>query len=382
VLRPHRTQIGLYSARSGERIGEPIPVSYSQAETSVPEALGRPCPDLVYPNDGDYDFVKVSLDPTSLAAIRAHGVRLRDPMLRQQIWHSLWEMVVDGKLPARDYAEAALAQIATETNTLVLADVLSSLASAWLREASILKYLPDSEREAYRERMEAAFLRGLARAPAGSDLQLSWYFALLQVARSPRAQALLAGLLDGRREIAGLRIDQDRRWELIQALARAGAPAIRERIAGELEKDPTDMGRKAAIAAEASLPSPETKTEWRARMEAAPGPESLADADLREAMGSYHPLGQEEIAKLSIDWYFATLPGFAATRDEDLVDDFSQTMFPALCDEQVVRRVDELLESGTKLPAAAAKNLRVARQEEERCVRARRTGSRASSVGR
>ena len=372
VLRPHRTRIGLYSARSGRRLGDPIPVSYSEAETVVAEAVGRPCPDFVYPNDGDQDFVKVTLDPASLEAIRGHVAALSDPMLRQQVWHSLWEMVVDGKLAPRDYAEIALSQIANERDTLVLTAVLGSLAQAQLGRPSILKYLPDSERAIYRERMETAFVRGLERAPRGSDLQLDWYFAVLEVARSPRSLALLQGLLDGRRKIAGLRIDQDRRWELIQALARAGAPEARERIASELAKDPTDMGHKAAIAAEASLPSAEVKAAWRARMAAPAGPEALADADLRQAMNGYQQLGQEELSRLSIDWYFATLPEFAAARDEDLVEDFSQAMFPALCDEQVVRRVDELFASGTALPAAVAKNLRVARQEEERCLRARR----------
>jgi len=375
VLRPHRTRIGLYSTRTGQRIGDPITVSYSKAETSIEEAIGKPCPDFVYPNDGDYDFVKVTLDPASLEAIRGSVVRLQDPMLRQQVWHSLWEMVVDGKLAARDYAEAALSQIGTEKDTLVLSGVLARLAQARLGSSSILRYLPDSERDAYRERMETAFMRGLERAPEGSDLQLHWYYALLQAARSPRALGFLEGLLSGSLEIAGLRIDQDRRWELIRALARAGAPAVSDRIAEELEKDPTDTGRKAAIAAEASLPSPETKAAWRARIEAVDGPERLADAQLREAMDSYHQLGQEELSRVAVEWYFATLPKFAATRAEDLVDAFSGSMFPALCDEQVVRRVDELLESGTKLPAAATKNLRVARQEEERCVRARKAGA-------
>jgi aminopeptidase N len=296
-------------------------------------------------------------------------------MLRQQIWHSLWEMVVDGELPARDHAEVALAQIATEEDTLVLSGVLERLARSRLGEPSILRYLPDSERSAYRARMEAAFLRGLERAPAGSDLQLEWYFALLEVAQSRGTLELLAGFLDGRRATEGLRIDQDRRWEIIQALARADAPAVRDRIAGELERDPTDMGEKAAIAAEASLPSPEIKAAWRARIEAVPGPERLADADLRVAMGSYHLLGQEELSQQALDWYFATLPSFAATRAEDLVEDFSSAMFPALCDERLIARVDRLLASGTKLPAAAAKNLRVARQEEERCIRARKLGA-------
>jgi len=325
----------------------------------------------VYPNEGDYDFVKVTLDPTSLEAVRGGIAKLEDPMLRQQVWHSLWEMVVDGKLAARDYAEAALAQIGSERDTLVLGGVLSSLASARLGQASILKYLPDSERAAWRARMEAAFLAGLEVAPAGSDLQLGWYVALLQVAHSPAVLELLAGLLDGSREIEGLRIDQDRRWEILSALARADAPGVRERIAAELAKDATDMGEKWAIWAEASLPSAETKAAWRARIEAVDGPERRTDADLREAMGSYHQLGREELSELAVDWYFATLPTFAATRAEDLVEDFSVSMFPALCDEDVVRRIDELLASGAKLPAAVTKSLRISRQEEERCIRAR-----------
>jgi len=40
---------------------------------------------------------------------------------------------------------------------------------------------------------------------------------------------------------------------------------------------------------------------------------SRAEADLRAAMGSYHVLGQEQLSRQAVDWYFATLPGFAAT---------------------------------------------------------------------
>src|SRR5262245_8314498 len=104
VLRPHRTRIGLYSASSCKRIGDPIPATYAKAETDVAAAIGKPCPDLVYPNDGDYDYVKVTLDPASLEAVRGSITKLGDPMLRQQIWHSLWEMVVDDKLASRCFA--------------------------------------------------------------------------------------------------------------------------------------------------------------------------------------------------------------------------------------------------------------------------------------
>jgi aminopeptidase N len=372
VLRPHRTRIGLYSTRDWKRMGDPITVSYEGAVTAVEEAVGRPCPGFVYPNDGDFDFVKVTLDPVSLAAVRPNVIRLEDPLLRQQLWHTLWEMVVDGRLSAREYADAALAQSGAERDTIVLNAVLESLALPRLGSASILKYLPDAEREVHRERMEVRFLEGLERAPEGSDLQLIWYFALLRVARSPQSVAVLEGLLDGGVGFGGLRIDQDRRWELIRALARAGAPSAPERIARELEKDPTDTGRKQAIASEASLPSAETKAVWRARMEADEGPERLADAQLREAMHSHHQLGQEELSRLAVDWYFATLPTFAATREEDLADTFSASMFPALCEEPLLRKVDELLGSEAELPATVRKNLRVARQEVERCIRARR----------
>src|SRR5260370_33205252 len=74
----------------------------------------------------------------------------------------------------------------------------------------------------------------------------------------------VAGLLDGRTRPDGLAVDFAVRWAAVTALATVGA-AGPEVIADELERGPTDMGRRAAAAARAARPVPEAKAAaWEA----------------------------------------------------------------------------------------------------------------------
>ncbi len=53
------------------------------------ELIGTPCPELVYPNGEDYDYVKVKLDPRSLIAAQTKLAEVQDPLLRLMLLHSL-----------------------------------------------------------------------------------------------------------------------------------------------------------------------------------------------------------------------------------------------------------------------------------------------------
>ena len=46
-------------------------------------------------------------------------------------------------------------------------------------------------------------------------------------------------------------------------------------------------------------------------------------------------------------------------------------MYPGLCDATIAQKTAELLATHPQLPATVIKPLRVGKQEEERCVRAR-----------
>ena len=57
---------------AGTTLERNVAVTYAGAQTPVPGMNGAACPDLVYPNYGDWGFVKVQLDPRSFDSPRAH----------------------------------------------------------------------------------------------------------------------------------------------------------------------------------------------------------------------------------------------------------------------------------------------------------------------
>ncbi len=388
-LRPHRIQIALYSwpkqhakEKASLVLSKTLNVSYSKASTDLPEALGQPCPAFVFPNYQDYDYVKVELDPVSLEVASQHLAQFQDPLVRQMLWHTLWEMVIDGKLQPQSYAQLVVAQGYQEKDPEVLSKILRTLASSSSHGSNVLKFLPDSQRKHAQAQMETSIRTHLTAAPAGTDLQLVWYQAFLEIAESQTSMQWLESLLNRHKRLPGLTMDPEHRWEIIQCLARNGSPATRNLIAAELSNDPTDMGQKAAIAAEASIPEPESKKIWfnRVTQEVPVGEKPLPPAKLRQAMGRYHLRGQETSTQASVDIYFKTvlkLGTSSSSEDTDYASWFTQMMFPSLCDPNLVQRTTELLDSSPNLPTPVLKSLMVHRQEEQRCIRIRQSAAQA-----
>ena len=94
-------------------------------------------------------------------------------------------------------------------------------------------------------------------------------------------------------------------------------------IAAEIEADPSDSTKRAAIRAEALMPNPETKKRWLSRITSFPeyegqlktlgdNPDQLPVSKLREAGRFFHQLGQEQLSRESVDAYFQMLPKMQA----------------------------------------------------------------------
>src|SRR5262249_54008430 len=147
-LRSHRTQVGLFKLKGGKlHLSKAVQVSYSGPKTHAEALEKSPCPDFVYPNSGDYDYVKVELDPVSLKTVQQSLSKLEDPFSRQMLWHTLWEMVTDGKLRTQDYVQTVLTQASSEKDTQVLARVLKTLVDPLEDHTSALKYLSGAQRD-------------------------------------------------------------------------------------------------------------------------------------------------------------------------------------------------------------------------------------------
>lgn len=381
ALRPHRTQVALYAwthpkTRKGPMIlKDTLTVDYSGAETAVEEAIGLACPAFVFPNHGDYDYVKVVLDPTSLKVARRNLAQFEDAFARQMLWHTLWEMVRDGGLAAQDYADTVISQVAAEKNTQVLSKVLRTLVRASADADSALKLMDPAVSKKYRPKVQEFIKTQLNLAPGGSDLQLVWYQAYLSAAHTPRAMHFLEEVLEGKIKIKGFDLEQERRWELIQAMARNGADEVEEFLSDELTRDATETGRLQAISAEVQIPRKETKRVWLSRItRTSPNPEdqSIKLSHLGEAMESFYVLGQEEVTRIATDPYFETLEKLLkGDADEEYVQMFSSDMFPPYCEQDVIDRARAFLGKHEHLPSSMSKALRIGIQEAERCIRAR-----------
>ena len=107
LLRSHTTSLGLVIADGdGSLQVERIPVVIDGAEVDVPAAVGRPEPLLVYPNHGDHDYALAELDPASTEFALERLPDLPEPLLRQQIWSTLWEAVRATSLRSTEFIEA------------------------------------------------------------------------------------------------------------------------------------------------------------------------------------------------------------------------------------------------------------------------------------
>ncbi|MGZ3709246.1 MAG: aminopeptidase N, partial [Bdellovibrionota bacterium] len=375
-LRPHKTQVALFyfakgapKNRAALRSDKTMDVTYTDSETQVAEAAEEACPDFVFPNYHDFDYVKVELDEGSLGVLRKHLSQIEDAFTRQMIWHTLWEMVVDAKLRDQDYIDMVLKHGLAEKDTQILENLIENLTDP------ALKYLAPELSQEYSDKLENAFRTRLMSAPAGSDLQLVWFKAYADVAYTKRAGKFLERLLGGKITLKGFDLEQDRRWTIIQALSRIGLQNAPELIAMERHTDATDIGEKAAIKAEALAPDLAAKQKWFDRFVGVTGAEKMPIAKLREAMRGFHVVGREDLSKAFADRFFEELTKLAektGIEDKDLAHRFGEWVWPPTCEDSNVQRATVLLKAHPGWSAAVIKDLLVHRQEEERCIQARK----------
>ncbi|HEX6675327.1 MAG TPA: aminopeptidase N [Actinomycetes bacterium] len=337
VLRPHRVSVGLYDRDgNGLALRKRLELDVTGASVPVPELAGLPVPDLALLNDTDLTYAKVRLDAGSLPALKDSLGGLRDPLARTIGWGVCWDMVRDAELPTGEYFGLVLRNVAEEPEVGVLQDVLAKLGHA------VDLYGDPAARTARRVRLADVALAALDRATPGSDLQLAWARAFVAVAGSGEHLALLRGLLSGEATVEGLAVDTDLRWEVVRALAAAGA-ADEGLIAAELDRDPTDAGRRKAAAARAACPAAAAKA---AAWEAVAGADAPSRPLLDALSEGFHQPGQEELLEPYAERFFASLDELRERRDLESMLAFTGRMFPRLLvGELVVAMTEAWLEA-------------------------------------
>ena len=374
TLRRHRVRIGLYAKDDDGRIRltREVPVAFDAAGTCVAALDGAPCPDIIYPNHGDEDFVKVRLDARTLSTARSELTLVEDPLLRAMLWRSLWEMVLDAELSVWDYAELTLTNLPREADSRILGEVLATVYGRRAQSPSVLTYLPradDDERaraEALEARIAEVFHTGLEAAKPGSDAQKRWFDAWVQVAHSDADRTRLRELLANKRSAnkhryEGMVVDQDRRWTIVRRLHVLGARGADPLRRAEAKRDPSNAGLQSARAAEVSIPTAAVKRRWFDAIVA--GGEELTLAQRRIAMRHLFPREQIELRMSFSDAWFEAVPAVSARETGEFLTVFGSAMAPSDGSEAAVERLAVFIDAHPDLPATIAKELRIAHQE-------------------
>ena len=290
TLRRHRLGIGLYDTVTDEQ-GEArlvrrdyLEIDVEGASTEVPELAGVKQPALLLLNDEDHAYAKIRLDERSLATAISALSTFEDSLPRALVWGATWDMTRDAEMRARDWVDLVLANIGRESDAWAVTRIPASTALA------VNFYSDPAHRAELRGTWESGLRELFLAAEAGSDHQLTFARSYAGAAHSTAALDDLIGLLDGSFTVEGLAIDQDMRWSLITALAKAGRFGDAE-IDAELEVDRTISGKEQAAAARAAQPTAAAKEAgWNAIIDPATPNETS-----REIAMSIFRFGQEDV---------------------------------------------------------------------------------------
>lgn len=342
TLRNHRLAIGLYSLADGQlRAVDSLEVDIYGESTPIAVLVGRPRPDLVLLNDRDLTYAKVRLDHVSLQTVAEHLSKVPDELTRALLWSICWDMCRDAELPVADFLNIVLHNVGAETDqTGYQAQLRYAITAA-------TAFSQPEDRPARNSLLVSGFAGLLKAAEPGSDHQLGAANALIAVAKTPASIELMKSWLAGRDIPAGLEIDQDRRWLILNILASVGAISEVE-IAAEQYRDKSIAGAEKSAGVLAALNTAEAKADaWHKVSETA-----LPNSIQRAICQNFIKYGQEEILAPFADRYLDLV--LAISNNEGIWASYGHApaaqaltgLFP-LPDNDFIARLDDWLGKNT-----------------------------------
>jgi len=362
TLRPHRLAIGLYDDEAGRLVRRRrVETDVVGAKTEIAELIGETVPALIILNDDDLAYAKVRLDPLSLKTTVARVGDIEDPLARALCWSAAWQMVRDAEMAGRDYLSMVLGNIGSETDIGIVQTLLAQAKRA------ITAYGDPTNRSNAVGALATHAKDALEKAVPGGDLQRTWAETFIGAATGADGARTLRGLLDGSVFFDGLAVDIGLRWQIVGTLAEGGA-GTQELINDELKRDPTDDGKRQAMAATASRPLEGAKADaWQMFVE----DEGLPLATLRAVAAGFQRYDQTELIEPFVERYFSEIGRIWEVREPEVARTFAASMFPrVLVNEDLVRRTDEYMNSNA-LAYPLKRILLEAKDELERSLRAR-----------
>ena len=287
-----RTEVFLaYRTRAPVR----IPVELRGPVTVVSAAAGRPAPDFVFANAGDYGYFLLLLDSASVSALENGALeRVDDALLRAMLWGALWDQVRASRIGPDRFVRLALGTLPRESDEQIVPFVLGRLTRA------VGAYLRPDARTRVQGDVERVLWDGGADTSRAYGVRKAFVDAFIDLAASPDGVAKLDRLLSAD-SVAGEPLRDPTRWDIVGRLLVLGAPQADARFGEQGRRDTTPDGRRLAFIAGAGRASAEAKRDYFTRY--------FADSTLNEewASGSLGPFNALEHQALTFPYMRAAL---------------------------------------------------------------------------
>jgi aminopeptidase N len=324
--RTHRLAIGIYDADEQGKLvrRHRVELDVEGERTEVPDLIGVHRGKIVLVNDDDLTYCTMRLDNDSLASLIDHIADIAEPLPRTLCWSAAWEMTREAELKARDFATLVQAGLHSETEVGVVQRLLLQAQTALASYAD-----PNWAVEGWRKLTERVLELARAAEP-GSDHQLAFVNSLAGSVLTDDLVAVLKGWLDGSDPLAGLTVDADLRWRLLQALVAHGAAGDAE-IEAEEQRDATATGHRHAQRTRALRPSAEAKAEaWRRAVFDDEAPNAVNEAIIT---GFAHPAQRDLLAEFA-ERYFDDVAGVWERRSSERAQPTVVGLFPSWAVQQ------------------------------------------------
>ncbi|SEW35420.1 aminopeptidase G. Metallo peptidase. MEROPS family M01 [Austwickia chelonae] len=327
VVRPHRLVVGVYD-REGDGLcrTDRIELDLVEEVTSVPQVVGRPLPDLIVVNDDDLTYAKARLDERSRETALTSLTSISSSLTRACLWAALWNDCRDGLLPAARFVSFVMDQAPTEPDVALVTTALQRAVDA------ANSFVPRPARAAAVASIVETAWQRLQDGSSGPDHQLAWARVFASASLSCDARAVeIRELLDGHRQVPGLAVGPQLRWQWWRALAATGHAGEVE-LADERQRDVTSAAPVRHRLAVASMPTAHAK---RSAWEAVVEDDRLTNEELTACATGFSTPGQEWLREDYAGPYFAMLSELWASRSMELADRAVIGLFPDTGDLQV-----------------------------------------------
>jgi aminopeptidase N len=210
---PQQVDIFVGSSTALER----VPVTFGFERNEVPDVSSSGPVEFVLPAGG-LGYGTFVLDEGSRTFLLGRVAELGDPLARGTAWITLWDDLLDRRVGASVFVDAALGALASENNEQNV-----QLITSYLQEA-FWRFLTSTARESVSKRLEHSLHAGWERARS-SSLKATCFAAFLSTATTRAALEFLERIWRREARIAGLTLGEKDEASLALGLAVHDVPA-------------------------------------------------------------------------------------------------------------------------------------------------------------